>query len=161
MAEPEAPPTELVAEGARMARICNACRYCEGYCAVFPALERRLDFTAGDLSYLANLCHSCGACYVDCQFSPPHEFDVNVPRVLAELRNDSYAAYAWPRALAPARSARATAACGRRIRAVRSASAYATARSYPNPTCSGRCASEESAKDAPASTHISAKACDG
>ena len=23
--------------------ICNACRYCEGYCAVFPAMERRLD----------------------------------------------------------------------------------------------------------------------
>ena len=34
-------------------------------------------------------------------FSPPHEFDVNVPRVLAQVRDDSYAAYAWPRALAP------------------------------------------------------------
>src|SRR2546430_12550951 len=25
-----------------------------------------------------------------------HEFDVNVPRVLAQVRDDSYAAYAWP-----------------------------------------------------------------
>ncbi len=47
-------------------------------------------FADGDLNYLANLCHSCGACYIDCQFSPPHEFDVNVPRRLAEVRNQSY-----------------------------------------------------------------------
>ncbi|MBC7435968.1 MAG: hypothetical protein H7332_07860 [Bdellovibrionales bacterium] len=24
--------------------ICNACRYCEGFCAVFPAMTRRLEF---------------------------------------------------------------------------------------------------------------------
>ncbi|HWX63082.1 tricarballylate utilization 4Fe-4S protein TcuB, partial [Bradyrhizobium sp.] len=34
----------------------------------------------------------------DCQFSPPHEFDVNVPQTLAIARAESYAAYAWPRA---------------------------------------------------------------
>jgi citrate/tricarballylate utilization protein len=80
--------------------VCNSCRYCEGLCAVFPAMEMRRAFPAGDLRYLANLCHGCGACYVDCQFAPPHEFDVNVPRVLAQLRAESYEAYAWPRALA-------------------------------------------------------------
>src|SRR5689334_7609892 len=100
MSGPEALPTELVAEGARMARICNACRYCEGYCAVFPALERRLDFTAGDLSYLANLCHNCGSCYYACQYAPPHEFALNLPRMLAEIRGASYQRYAWPDALA-------------------------------------------------------------
>ncbi|HSQ79798.1 MAG TPA: tricarballylate utilization protein TcuB, partial [Casimicrobiaceae bacterium] len=41
-------PIALVEEGRKMASICNACRYCEGYCAVFPAIERRLDFTEGD-----------------------------------------------------------------------------------------------------------------
>ena len=87
------------AEAARLMTVCNSCRYCEGLCAVFPAMEMRRDFPAGDLNYLANLCHSCGACYVDCQFSPPHEFNVNVPRVLAEVRAGSYAAYAWPRPL--------------------------------------------------------------
>jgi len=76
--------------------VCNSCRYCEGLCAVFPAMEMRRSFSDGDLNYLANLCHSCGACYVDCQFSPPHEFDVNVPRTLAIARAESYAAYAWP-----------------------------------------------------------------
>jgi citrate/tricarballylate utilization protein len=83
-------------EADRLMVVCNSCRYCEGLCAVFPAMERRRLFNDGDLNYLANLCHSCGACYADCQFSPPHEFDVNVPRALAQLRGDSYAAYAWP-----------------------------------------------------------------
>ena len=82
--------------------VCNSCRYCEGLCAVFPAMEMRRAFSDGDLNYLANLCHACGACYTDCQFSPPHEFNVNVPKTLAIARAESYAAYVWPRAFAGA-----------------------------------------------------------
>ena len=93
-------PAELVAEGQRMAAVCNACRYCEGYCAVFPALERRLDFTEGDLAYLSNLCHNCGSCYYACQYAPPHEFELNFPRLLGDIRGASYRKYAWPDALA-------------------------------------------------------------
>lgn len=85
-----------LAEAERLMTICNSCRYCEGLCAVFPAMEMRRSFQKGDLNYLANLCHNCGACYSDCQFSPPHEFSVNVPQTLAKLRNDTYEAYAWP-----------------------------------------------------------------
>jgi citrate/tricarballylate utilization protein len=93
--------TEALKEADRLMTVCNSCRYCEGLCAVFPAMEMRRAFPDGDLNYLANLCHSCGACYTDCQFSPPHEFDVNVPQTLAKVRNDSYRFYAWPRAFAP------------------------------------------------------------
>ncbi len=92
--------TRALAEADRLMTVCNACRYCEGLCAVFPAMEMRRAFPDGDLYYLANLCHACGACYYDCQFAPPHEFDVNVPQVLARVRNQSYAAYAWPRGCA-------------------------------------------------------------
>jgi citrate/tricarballylate utilization protein len=91
--------TQILTEADRLMTVCNSCRYCEGLCAVFPAMEMRRAFSDGDLNYLANLCHSCGACYSDCQFSPPHEFDVNVPKTLAIARGDSYAAYAWPPAL--------------------------------------------------------------
>jgi len=66
--------------------VCNACRYCEGYCAVFPALERRRRFTPGDVVYLANLCHDCRACFYACMYAPPHEFGVNIPKALAEVR---------------------------------------------------------------------------
>jgi citrate/tricarballylate utilization protein len=83
-----------------MASICNACRYCEGYCAVFPAIERRLSFAEGDIAYLANLCHNCGSCYYACQYAPPHEFALNLPRLLGDVRIATYRKYAWPDALA-------------------------------------------------------------
>jgi citrate/tricarballylate utilization protein len=92
----------LNAEGARIMQICNACRYCEGYCAVFPAMERRLEFDPPSLAYLANLCHHCGACFYACQYAPPHEFAVNVPKVFAQIRRQSYEDYAWPRAFGAA-----------------------------------------------------------
>lgn len=94
--------SDALVEAGRLMTICNACRYCEGLCAVFPAMEMRRAFDRGDLTYLAQLCHQCGACFPDCQYAPPHQFDVNVPATLAKLRNEGYAAYAWPRALAPA-----------------------------------------------------------
>jgi citrate/tricarballylate utilization protein len=85
-----------LAEAARLMTICNSCRYCEGLCAVFPAMEMRRSFADADLRYLANLCHACGACYDDCQFAPPHEFAINVPKTLGEVREESYRTYAWP-----------------------------------------------------------------
>jgi citrate/tricarballylate utilization protein len=90
--------SKILDETDRLMTVCNSCRYCEGLCAVFPAMEMRRAFSDGDLNYLANLCHACGACYTDCQFSPPHEFNVNVPQTLAIARADSWATYAWPRA---------------------------------------------------------------
>jgi citrate/tricarballylate utilization protein len=81
----------------RVLAICNACRYCEGYCAVFPAMERRTVFTPADVAYLANLCHNCGECYYACPYTPPHEYAVNVPKLLAELRAKSYREGACPR----------------------------------------------------------------
>jgi citrate/tricarballylate utilization protein len=93
---------QLVEEAQRVLAICNACRYCEGYCAVFPALERRLSFTEHDVHHLANLCHNCGACLYACQYAPPHEFQLNFPRVLAQVRKRTYQRYAWPGFLARA-----------------------------------------------------------
>ncbi|MBO6522015.1 MAG: tricarballylate utilization 4Fe-4S protein TcuB [Rhodospirillales bacterium] len=90
------PETETLQEAKRVMQICNACRYCEGYCAVFPAMNKRLTFSDGDVTYLANLCHGCQGCYYACQYAPPHEFAVNVPKAFAELRAETYRDYAWP-----------------------------------------------------------------
>lgn len=91
---------DLTTQGANMMRICNACRYCEGYCAVWRAMEFRRAFSPGDLSYLANLCHDCHDCYYACQYAPPHEFAVNPPLTFARIRQQSYERFAWPGALA-------------------------------------------------------------
>jgi citrate/tricarballylate utilization protein len=93
---------ELLAQGEQLMRICNSCRYCEGFCAVWRAMEYRREFPAGDLNYLANLCHDCSECYYACQYAPPHEWDINPPLTFARIRNRSYEQYAWPRVLASA-----------------------------------------------------------
>ena len=91
--------TEAESEVARQMQICNACRYCEGFCAVFPAMTRRLEFARADVHFLANLCHNCGACLHACQYAPPHEFMLNVPQAMARVRGQTYADFAWPPAL--------------------------------------------------------------
>ncbi len=91
--------TALVDEARRQLAVCSACRYCEGYCAVFPALERRSILLEGDVAHLANLCHDCRACYQACMYAPPHEFGVNVPDLLSTARLESYERFAWPRRL--------------------------------------------------------------
>lgn len=83
----------------RQMTICNACRYCEGFCAVFPAMTRHLEFGQADIHYLANLCHNCGACLTACQYAAPHEFAVNVPKAMAKVRLETYVSYAWPQPL--------------------------------------------------------------
>ena len=91
--------SEATDEVARQLAICNACRYCEGFCAVFPAMTRRLEFKPADIHYMANLCHNCGACLHACQYAPPHEFAVNVPQAMAAVRGETYVSYAWPSAM--------------------------------------------------------------
>lgn len=100
------PPSGLIpvlnldeSEVQRQMSICNACRYCEGFCAVFPAMTRRLEFAQADVHYLANLCHNCGACLHACQYAAPHEFAINVPKAMAKVRLDTYAEYAWPQVM--------------------------------------------------------------
>lgn len=77
-------------------QICNACRYCESFCAVFPAMTKRLEFNQADIHYMANLCHNCGACLHACQYAPPHEFGVNIPQAMAKVRLETYQDFAVP-----------------------------------------------------------------
>jgi citrate/tricarballylate utilization protein len=97
-------------EAARVLRVCNDCRRCIDNCAVFPAAASRQAFARSDLDHLANLCHHCGACFQSCPYVPPHASGINVPRTLAQLRTQTHAELAWPRAAAklmatPGRSA--------------------------------------------------------
>ncbi len=91
---------DLLQEARRQADICNACRYCEGYCSVFPSLHANRALSDGDITQLANLCHNCRGCFYACQYTAPHEFDLNLPAALAEVRRDSWETYAWPQPVA-------------------------------------------------------------
>lgn len=83
-------------EAKRQMDICNSCRYCAGYCPVWPALERRVDLTPADITHLANLCHDCRDCHLACMYTPPHEFGVNPPEVFAKERTETYHRFIWP-----------------------------------------------------------------
>jgi len=88
--------TEVMRKAEHEMVVCNACRYCEAYCPVFQAMEQRVTFQSADLTYLANLCHNCGECLYACQYAPPHEFNIDVPRTLSRVRVESYESFAWP-----------------------------------------------------------------
>ena len=92
--------SESIVEAVRQLQICDACRYCEGYCAVFPALHRKRAFADGDITQIANLCHNCRGCYYACQFTEPHEFNLNLPGILARVRQESWQDLAAPSGLA-------------------------------------------------------------
>nr|WP_290442880.1 FAD-dependent tricarballylate dehydrogenase TcuA [Rhodovulum tesquicola] len=91
------PATDPVAEARRALNICNTCGFCTGLCDVFPAAQLRAALTAGDLRHLAHLCHDCRSCHDDCQYAPPHDFAVNLPVALAEMRAEEYRAGLLPR----------------------------------------------------------------
>ncbi|WP_121066229.1 tricarballylate utilization 4Fe-4S protein TcuB [Chachezhania antarctica] len=98
--DPGAISQDPMEEARRQVEICNACRYCEGFCSVFPAINRNKVFADGDITQLANLCHNCRGCYYACQYTEPHEFALNLPRALADARADSWERLAWPGGLA-------------------------------------------------------------
>lgn len=87
---------ELFAEAKRQLDICNSCRYCEGYCPVWPAIEVRVDMRPEEVVHLANLCHDCRDCYTACMYTPPHVFDLNPPKVFSDVREYTYRHYVWP-----------------------------------------------------------------
>ena len=90
---------DVTAESQRQFNLCNACRYCEGFCPVFPAMSahRWHDTTNLHLAeYFAHLCHQCTACYHACQYKSPHMYAVNLPQALNRVRLDSFQAHAWP-----------------------------------------------------------------
>jgi citrate/tricarballylate utilization protein len=91
---------DLINEARRQIEICNACRYCEGFCSVFPAMTRQKVFADGDITHLANLCHNCRGCYYSCQYTEPHEFALNLPAALADVRVESWERLIWPRNVA-------------------------------------------------------------
>ncbi len=86
----------IIEDAGRQLALCNACRYCEGLCPVFVAIETRRDFDQKDVFYLSNLCHDCRGCYYACMYTPPHEFAINIPQILSQARAQTYRRWSWP-----------------------------------------------------------------
>jgi len=87
-------------EAVRQLTVCNSCRYCEGYCNAFKALTRYRSFDQPTVSHLANLCHNCRGCYYACQYTEPHEFALNIPALLANVRASNWEQHIRPSSIA-------------------------------------------------------------
>ncbi len=106
-------PTRI-GEARRQVEICNACRYCEGYCAVFPAMyaAARSSPTATSRSSPTSAT-TAAAATTPASTPQPHEFALNLPRALAEVRARKLGALRLARRARRRRSSGAASALGR------------------------------------------------
>jgi Fe-S oxidoreductase len=89
-------PAAVDRELRRVADVCHGCRRCYNLCPSFDVLFRALDrpevdgeterLEPRDLSAFSDLCFQCRLCLPQCPYSPPHRWDVDVPRVVLRDR---------------------------------------------------------------------------
>ena len=92
---------ELDSEFTRVVDVCNGCRLCDNLCPPFVDLFDRLDeiddiqTAAGngnddpvlalerkDYKHVVDYCYQCKLCYPKCPYTPPHEYQLDFPRLL-------------------------------------------------------------------------------
>jgi Fe-S oxidoreductase len=85
----------LEKEQRRVFDVCQGCRRCFNLCEAFPTMFRRIDELDGevdqlsrpDLDRVTDLCLNCNVCgFVMCPYTPPHQFEVDFPRLMIRAR---------------------------------------------------------------------------
>ncbi|MDI3461411.1 MAG: Fe-S oxidoreductase-like protein in Rubrerythrin cluster [Nitrospira sp.] len=74
----------------RIFDICDGCRRCINLCPSFNTLLDRLDvvdsdvhkLTAVDTRRIVDECYYCKLCFNHCPYTPPHQFDLDFPRLM-------------------------------------------------------------------------------
>jgi Fe-S oxidoreductase len=74
----------------RVYDLCHGCRLCLSLCPSFPTMFNLIDAKDGDVAALTDLeqdrvvdeCYQCKLCYVKCPYTPPHEWQLDFPRLM-------------------------------------------------------------------------------
>lgn len=74
----------------RVYDLCHGCRMCIGYCPSFPTLFNAVDrhdgrvedMTPAEQGQVVDECYQCKLCYVKCPYTPPHEWELDFPRLM-------------------------------------------------------------------------------
>jgi len=74
----------------RVFDLCHGCRMCFNLCPSFPTLFDYADKYDGDVEqmtpaeqdHVVDECYQCKICYVKCPYIPPHEWDLDFPRLI-------------------------------------------------------------------------------
>jgi len=88
---PEWPRAQLEQETNRIFNICDGCRRCFNLCPSFNTLLDRIDEHESDLTKLTPAvyeqvekeCYYCKLCYNHCPYTPPHDYQIDFPRLMA------------------------------------------------------------------------------
>lgn len=81
---------DLLAEERRQFEVCDGCRLCWNLCPAFPALFDAANAVDNDVKQLEqpafdhvnDLCFQCKLCWVVCPYTEPHEYDLDIPKLL-------------------------------------------------------------------------------
>ena len=81
---------QLHKETVRVYEICDGCRRCFNLCPSFNTLFDRIDRYESDVTQLepaqleqvANECYYCKLCYNHCPYTPPHQYELDFPRLM-------------------------------------------------------------------------------
>jgi Fe-S oxidoreductase len=80
----------LEGEMRRQLQACSDCRMCLHYCPFFPVLFEMIDkeldgdtkkINSNHIEKLNSLCYHCKICEFKCPYIPPHELELDVPRL--------------------------------------------------------------------------------
>jgi Fe-S oxidoreductase len=86
-------PAALRDEVDRVFDLCHGCRLCFNLCPSFPTLFDFIDARDGDVGALTDAerglvvdqCYQCKLCYVKCPYVPPHEWELDFPRLMMRV----------------------------------------------------------------------------
>lgn len=81
---------DLRAELTRVFDLCHGCRLCWNLCPSFPTLFDFVDAHDGDAAAMTpaeqdrvvDECYQCKLCYLKCPYVPPHEWQLDFPRLM-------------------------------------------------------------------------------
>jgi len=86
-------PAALREEVDRVFDLCHGCRLCFNLCPSFPTMFGFIDANDGDASAMTDgerdqvvdECYQCKLCYVKCPYVPPHEWELDFPRLMSRV----------------------------------------------------------------------------
>ncbi len=86
-------PAALREEVDRVFDLCHGCRLCFNLCPSFPTMFKFIDANDGDVAALTDAerdqvvdeCYQCKLCYVKCPYVPPHEWELDFPRLMSRV----------------------------------------------------------------------------
>ncbi|MDQ6838530.1 MAG: 4Fe-4S dicluster domain-containing protein, partial [Actinomycetota bacterium] len=85
---------DLRAEMTRVYGLCHGCRLCLSLCPSFPTLFDFIDdrhgvvdaLTRAEQDQVVDECYQCKLCYVRCPYVPPHDWELDFPRLMLRAK---------------------------------------------------------------------------